>query len=262
VTRVQPITTRDDHRVWDIPPLAPLLVLRSTHVFPLGVTAAQVTDPANVATLRALSGKNPVVVVVRAESPNVPLAAFAGGVGVVAGVVDRMYLKDDAVQVTLLGKRRVQIAAVEPQDGWVGARVNPVLEPEETRPESERRIGAVLRLAGALAALDPAVSQEAVENLRANTEDASHFADLVGAQLPFTLQQRDRLIAEVAVEARLDLVADFLATAVERARCSARWTVSPRSTWSAAGASICCARSSRRSAASWARRTRCARYAS
>jgi ATP-dependent Lon protease len=218
VTRAQPITTRDDHRVWDVPSLAPLLVLRSTHVFPLGVAAAQVTDPANVAALRALSGKNPVVVVVRAEVPNAPLAAFAGCVGVVAGVVDRMYLKDDAVQVTLLGKRRVLIAAVEPQDGWVSARVSPVLEPEETRSEIERRIAAVLRLAGALAALDPAVSQEAVENLRANTEDAGHFADLVGAQLPFTLQQRDRLVAEVSVEVRLDLVADFLAAAMERAQ--------------------------------------------
>ena len=212
------MTTRDDHRVWDVPPLVPLLVLRSTHVFPLGVTAAQVTDPANVAALRALSGKNPVVVVVRAEAPNTPPAGFAGGVGVAAGVVDRMYLKDDAVQVTLLGKRRVQIDAVEAQVGWVGARVSPVLEPEEPRPELERRINAVLRLAGALAALEPAVSQESVENLRANTEDASHFADLVGAQLPFTLPQRDRLIAEVAVEARLDLVADFLAAAVERAQ--------------------------------------------
>jgi ATP-dependent Lon protease len=197
----------------------PLLVLRSTHVFPLGVTAAQVTDAANVAALRALTGKNPVLVVVRAEAPNAPLAAFAGGVGVVAGVADRMYLKDDAVQVTLLGRRRVRLDAVEPQEGgWAGARVSPLLEPEEARPEVDRRIGAVLRLAGALAALDPAVSQEGVENLRANTEDASHFADLVGAQLPFTLQQRDRLIAEVAAEARLDLVADFLAAAVERAQ--------------------------------------------
>ena len=147
--------------MWDVPPLVPLLVLRSTHVFPLGVAAAQVTDPANVAALRALSGRNPVVVVVRAEAANAPSAAFAGGVGVVAGVVDRMYLKDDAVQVTLQGKRRVRIDAVEPQDGWVAARVSPLLEPEETRPEIERRIGAVLRLAGALAALDPAVSQEA-----------------------------------------------------------------------------------------------------
>jgi ATP-dependent Lon protease len=218
VTNVQPITTRDDHRVWDIPPLAPLLVLRSTHVFPLGVTAAQVTDAANLAALRALSGKTPVVVVVRAEAAHAPLADFAGAVGVAAGVVDRMYLKGDAVQVTLLGKRRVQITAVEPQDGWVGARVSPVLEPEETRPEIQRRIDAVLRLAGALAALDPAVSQEAVDNLRANTEDASHFADLVGTQLPFTLQQRDRLVAEVAAGARLDLVADFLAAGVERAQ--------------------------------------------
>jgi len=118
------MTTRDDHRVWDVPPLVPLLVLRSTHVFPLGVTAAQVTDPANVAALRALSAKNPVVVVVRAEAPNTPPAGFAGGVGVAAGVVDRMYLKDDAVQVTLLGKRRVQIDAVKPRSGgWARASV-------------------------------------------------------------------------------------------------------------------------------------------
>ncbi len=218
MTEPPPITTRDDHRVWDVPPLAPLLVLRSTHVFPLGVAAVQVSDAANVAALRALTGKGPVVIVVRSDAPGAPPADFAGRVGVAAAVVDRMYLKDDAVQVTLQGKCRVAIDAVEAQGDWTAARVGQLREPEEARPELERRIGAVLRLAGALSALDPAVSPESVENLRANTEDGSHFADLVGAQLPFTLPQRDRLVAEPSVQGRLDVLAEFLAAAVERAQ--------------------------------------------
>ncbi len=213
-----PLTTRDDHRVWDVPPLAPLLVLRSQHVFPLGVAAVQVSDPAHVAGLKALEGKVPIVVVVRADAPNAPAAGFAGRVGVAAAVIDRMYLKDDAVQVTLQGKRRVTIEAVETQGPWPAARVGPLLEPEAAGAELDRRTGAVLRLAGALAALDPAVSPEAVENLRANTADASHFADLVAAQLPLTLAQRDRIVAEAAAQDRLDLLADFLAAAVERAQ--------------------------------------------
>ncbi len=213
-----PLTTRDDHRVWDTPPLVPLLWLRSQHVFPLGVAAVQVSDPAQAAALKALSGRTPVVVVVRADAPNAPLAGFAGRVGVAAAVIDRMYLKDDAVQVTLQGKRRVLIEAVETGEPCTMARVGPVEEPEEAGAELERRAGAVLRLAGALAALDPAVSPEAVENLRANTADASHFADLVAAQLPLTLPQRDRIVAEPSAQARLDLLADFLAAAVERAQ--------------------------------------------
>jgi ATP-dependent Lon protease len=218
VTDSLPLTTRDDHRVWDLPPLAPLLVLRSTHVFPLGVAAVQVSDPDHVAALKALTGKGPVVIVVRADAPNAPAAAFAGRVGVAAAVIDRMYLKDDAVQVTLQGKRRVAIDAVETQGPWPAARVSPLRELDESAAELERRAGAVLRLAGALAALDPAVSPEAVENLRANTGDASHFADLVAAQLPLTLAQRDRIVAEPAAQDRLDLLADFLAASVERAQ--------------------------------------------
>jgi len=218
VAETLPTTTRDDNRAWDVPPRVPLLVLRSTHVFPLGVAAAQVTDPANVAAVRALRGRNPVVAVVRAEASGAAPADLAGRVGVAATVVGRMYLKDDAIQVTLLGKRRVGIEAVEAAGAWLAARVGPVLEPEEAPQELERRIGAVLRLAGALSALDGSVSPEAVENLRANTGDASHFADLVATQLPLTLPQRDRIIAEPAAGPRLDLLADFLSASVERAR--------------------------------------------
>ncbi len=218
MTDTPAISTRDDHRVWDVPPLAPLLVLRSTHVFPLGVAAVPLSDPANVAAVKALHGKSPVVIVVRADAANAPVADFAGRVGVAASVIDRMYLKDDAVQVTLAGKFRVAIDAVETQGVWPSARVSPVPASEESGAELERHVGAVLRLAGALAALDPAVSPEGVENLRANREDASHFADLAAAQLPLTLQQRDRLIGEPAADARLDLLADFLAPAVERAQ--------------------------------------------
>jgi hypothetical protein len=37
-------TTRDDLRAWDVPRHVPLVALRSTHVFPLGVAAVQVTS--------------------------------------------------------------------------------------------------------------------------------------------------------------------------------------------------------------------------
>jgi len=218
VVESPPTTTRDDNRAWDVPARAPLLVLRSTHVFPLGVAAAQVADAANVAAVRALRGRNPVVVVVRADAPGSQSVDFAGRVGVAATVIGRMYLKDDAVQVTLQGKRRVGIEAVEPAGAWLAARVGPLAESEEARADLEPPIGTVLRLSGALSALDGSVSPETVENLRANTEDASHFADLVAAQLPLTLPQRDRIVAEPAVRVRLDLLADFLGAAVERAQ--------------------------------------------
>ena len=195
----------------------PLLVLRSTHVFPLGVAAVQVTNVTNVAAIRSLSARRKVVVIVRADAPEVDVAAFTGQLGVAAAVLDRMNLADDAVQVTLQGKRRVAIDAIDVAGAWPVASVIPVLDAEEPRPEVDRRIGAVLRLAETLAGLEPAVSMESVENLRANLEDASHFADLVAAQLPFTLPQRDRLVAEPSPVARLGLLTDFLAAAVERA---------------------------------------------
>ena len=217
-----PTSSRDDYRAWDVPPRAPLIVLRSTHVFPLGVTAVQASEPANVAALRSLSGRSPVVIVVRADR-GVPPETFKGRVAVAAVVVDQMFLKDDAVQVTLQGKRRVVVDAVEPAGGWAVAAVSPVAVTEEAPAEAARGIEAVLRLAEALAAFDPSVSPELVENLRANTEDGSHFADLVAAQLPCSQAQRDQLVAEPSARARLALLTDFLAGAVGRAQV--RWEV-------------------------------------
>ncbi|HEY4658474.1 MAG TPA: LON peptidase substrate-binding domain-containing protein, partial [Gemmatimonadaceae bacterium] len=182
-------TTRDDLRAWDVPSRVPLLVLRSTHVFPLGVTAAQVTGTGDVAAVRALSTRRPIVVVVRAATPAPALAELAGRVGVAAIVLDRMNLAAAAVQVTLLGKHRVTIEAVEPGEAGTLARIIPLLEPEEEHDALTRQVGAVLRHAEVLAALDPAVGPELVETLEANAEDPSHFADLVAAQLPFTLAQ-------------------------------------------------------------------------
>ncbi len=210
-------TTRDDLRAWDVPRQVPLVILRSTQVFPLGVAAVQVTSRTNVAAIRALSSTQKVVVIVRTDSAAPEPASFAGRIGVVAGVLDRMNLADEAVQVTFQGKRRVRIECVVDAEAWPAAEVSPVLEPEEARPEVDRRIGAVLRLAETLASLDPAVNAESVDTLRANVEDPSHFADLVAQQLPFTVPQRDRIIAEPAPAVRLDMLADFLAAMVERA---------------------------------------------
>jgi len=210
-------TTRDDLRAWDVPRHVPLVALRSTHVFPLGVAAVQVTSSTNVAAIRSLSRTQNVVVVVRGDAAGASPAGFVGKIGVAASVLDRMNLADEAVQVTFQGKRRVRIAAVATDGPWPVAEVVPVPPLEESRPEVDRRIGAVLRLAETLAALDPAVNADLVENLRANVEDPSHFADLVAQQLPFTPVQRDRIVAEPAAAVRLDMLSDFLAAAVERA---------------------------------------------
>jgi ATP-dependent Lon protease len=210
-------TTRDDLRAWDVPRHVPLVILRSTQVFPLGVAAVQVTSRTNVAAIRALSATQKTVVIVRADAASAPPSSFVGRLGVAAGVLDRMNLADEAVQVTFQGKKRVRIDSVTEGAEWPSAAVSPVLEPEESRPELDRRIGAVLRLAETLASLDPAVNAESVENLRANVEDASHFADLVAQQLPFSVAQRDRIIAEPAPAVRLDILADFLAALAERA---------------------------------------------
>ncbi len=210
-------TTRDDLRAWDVPHRLPLVVLRSTQLFPLGVAAVQVTSATNVAAIRSLTAPHNVVVIVRADSTAVQPSLFVGRIGVASSVLDRMNLADEAVQVTFQGKRRVRIASVGSEEAWPSAEVVPVPELEESRPELDRRIGAVLRLAETLASLDPAVNAESVETLRANAEDASHFADLAAQQLPFTLAQRDKIVAEPAAAARLDMLSDFLASLVERA---------------------------------------------
>jgi ATP-dependent Lon protease len=210
-------TTRDDLRAWDVPSRVPLLVLRSTHVFPLGVSAAQVTGTGDVAAVRALSTRRPIVVVVRADTPAPAVAELAGRVGVAAIVLDRMNLAAAAVQVTLLGKHRVTIEAVEPGEAGTVARISPLLEPEEEHDALTSQVGAVLRHAAVLAVLDPAVGPELVETLEANAEDPSHFADLVAAQLPFTLAQRDAIVAEPSTVRRLRSLADGLTMAIERA---------------------------------------------
>ena len=61
-----------------MPSRVPLLVLRSTHVFPLGVAAVQVTNTTNVAAIRSLTARRKVVVIVRADAAQVEVAGFAG----------------------------------------------------------------------------------------------------------------------------------------------------------------------------------------
>jgi ATP-dependent Lon protease len=210
-------TTRDGMRAWGLPTRVPLLVLRSTHVFPLGVAAVQVTNPTNVAAIQSLSSGSSTVVIVRADSAEGDATSFAGARGVVATVLDRMNLAGEAVQVTLQGRRRVSIESVEAGE-WPVADIAPLEEPEEDRHDLDRKTGAVLRFCEILAALDPALSPEAVENLRANAADPSHFADLAAAVLPLGLAQRDRLVAEASAAARLALLAEMLGSHVERAQ--------------------------------------------
>src|SRR5438067_8969259 len=100
----------------EVPPVLPLMALRSTIVYPLGTIAVQMGAPENLSLLRANDDPGVIVALVVASGDHedpMEVSKFVGRVGVAARVHERINLPGETVQITLQGLRRITIDGID-----------------------------------------------------------------------------------------------------------------------------------------------------
>lgn len=132
-------------RVPGLPERLPVMPLRSTVVYPLGVIGVQIGMPVTLEMLAANPAKSLLIAIVVAPGePDDPIDPRSlEKVGVAARLSDRLNLPGGTVQATVQGVRRIRLTDVEDADGHFTARVEPAEEiatAEETAKEDRKSV--------------------------------------------------------------------------------------------------------------------------
>jgi ATP-dependent Lon protease len=203
-----------------VPDRLPVVPLRSTIVYPLGVIGVQIGMKSTLELLAAHPERAVLVAVVAAPGgPDEPIdPAELEKIGVMARLSDRLNLPGGTVQATLQGLRRIRLVEVEEARGFFSARVEPVTETVPANEITEDCIARILTSLDVLAAEIERVPREVPRILRMNVADPSRFADLVGTLANFSVPGKDALLQRLDVEDRLQFALAELEGQIRRVR--------------------------------------------
>ena len=205
----------------EVPPVLPLMALRSTIVYPLGTIAVQMGAPENLALLRANEEPGVIVALVVALGDHdepIDSTKFSGKVGVAARVHERINLPGDTVQITLQGLRRIQIEGIDQLLPYPVARVSPAPEVPPEDGELEELVARVTTAAETLANLVDRIPDEVPAILKMNVSDPGRFADLAATNMNFRIADKDEVLQKLDVGDRLRFILSRLEREVARAR--------------------------------------------
>jgi ATP-dependent Lon protease len=183
----------------------PLVPLRSTTVYPLGVIGVQIGIPTTLELLAAHPEAGlTVAVAVAPGGPDDPVdPRKLEKIAVRARVSDRLNMPGGTVQLTLQGIERVAIHDVSELDGYFIGSAEPVEEQIPDENEAQELIARILNALEILSSEVDRVPREVPRILRMNLADPGRFADLVATLANFSLQDKDEIVQRVNVRERL-----------------------------------------------------------
>ena len=197
----------------------PVLVVRSTVIFPMSATALQVAWPPNVEALSARGEAEPLVAIVPTTEEDPAIApATLQKIATSARVLDRLNLPGGLLQVTLQGISRVRLEEVRFEEGFYSALAIPASEIPAAPEEADRLIELILTTLDGVAAKVPRIPNEVPRILRNNLADPGRFADLVVMLAHCDLADRDTTLQLLDVTDRIDFVLGRLRRTWERIR--------------------------------------------
>ncbi|AHG91365.1 ATP-dependent protease La [Gemmatirosa kalamazoonensis] len=212
---------KDEILASEVPPVLPLMALRSTIVYPLGTIAVQMGAPENLALLRANEEPGVIVALVVASGDHedpMEVAKFVGRVGVAARVHERINLPGDTVQITLQGLRRITVDGIEQSDPFAIARVSPAKDIPVDPTELDELVSRVVQAAESLANMVDRIPDEVPAILKMNVSDPGRFADLAATNMNFRIADKDEVLQRLDVGQRLRFILSRLEREVARAR--------------------------------------------
>jgi ATP-dependent Lon protease len=190
-----------------LPDRIPVLPIRSTIVFPGGATALQIGFAPNVEALSKHPENDLIVAMVSTMDDGFPLdPRELEKVATAVRVLDRLNLPGGTIQTTLQGLRRIRLADVRLEDGYYSATPRETDEVPAPAGEADPLIEKIVATVSAVANAVERVPDEVPRILRMNLGDAGRFADLAATLCNLKLPDRDAVLQELDVLARLKFV--------------------------------------------------------
>ncbi len=198
----------------------PLMPLRSTAVYPLGVIGVQIGIPSTLEMLSAHPEPNPIVALVVAPGePDDPIDPRSlEKVGVRARVSDRLNMPGGSVQATVQGIERIVLTEVTEANGYFTGHAERAVEIPAPTEAAQDLIARILGVLEALAAEVERVPREVPRILRMNLADPGRFADLVATLTNFTVAGKDQMLQLLDIGERLQYAYGELDFQLDRVR--------------------------------------------
>ena len=194
----------------------PMMPIREMVIFPHMMTPFVVGRESSVRALEeALNGDRRIFLATQHDaSVDEPTTEDIYSVGVIGNIVQSVRMPDGNIKVLVEGVERARAIELNDEDGFFVATVRTSRAELSNTTATEQLVSRVHQLYEQYNKLQQSLNQEAAAALR--TDEPAKLADVIAANLPLTIEEKQQLLEVFDPEMRLSRVADTLDIAIEK----------------------------------------------
>ena len=194
----------------------PMMPIREMVIFPQMMAPFVVGRESSVRALEeALNGDRKIFLATQHDaSVDEPTAADIYSVGTIGNIVQSVRLADGNIRVLVEGVERARAVEVNDVDGFFVATVRAAANDLQATQQTEQLVTRVHQLYEQYSKLQQSLNQEAAAALR--MDEPAKLADMIAANLPLSIEEKQQLLEVFEPELRLSRVADTLDIAIEK----------------------------------------------
>jgi ATP-dependent Lon protease len=199
-----------------LPDALPVLPLRETVTFPETLTPLAVGQERSIKLVDDVLGANRMLAMVAARDPEneEPGPDDLYEVGVVGVVARMLKVPDGTLRVLVQGTQRVRLGPYVAEQPYLVARIAELPDAVEDGPELEALTRNVQRTFSQIIEQIPYLPEE-LQMAVANLDDPAALAHLIAGALRISTEEKQRLLEELEVVARLRHLSQILARELE-----------------------------------------------
>jgi ATP-dependent Lon protease len=199
-----------------LPDALPVLPLRETVTFPETLTPLAVGQERSIKLVDDVLGANRMLAMVAARDPEneEPGPEDLYDVGVVGVVARMLKVPDGTLRVLVQGTQRVRLGPYVAEQPYLVARIAELPDAVEDGPELEALTRNVQRTFSQIIEQIPYLPEE-LQMAVANLDDPAALAHLIAGALRISTEEKQRLLEELEVVARLRHLSQILARELE-----------------------------------------------
>nr|WP_152051031.1 endopeptidase La [Tautonia marina] len=193
-----------------LPNRLPILPLRADVVFPQTVVPLVVNRPAGMKLIDEVHGStgDRLIGLATQRSPDVeePTLDDLYDTICVGSILKMLKFPDGSTRIVCQGLGRARLTQIDRSEPFLVGQVEPL---EEAVEEGEELDALVHLVNGLFNRLSDNVPEE-LQVAAMNTRDPARLADLLGSSLPFSVEEKLEMLAELDVKSRLMLLGQYL----------------------------------------------------
>jgi ATP-dependent Lon protease len=197
--------------------LLPILPLRNSVLFPHAIVPIDVGRPRSVKLIEDLADKETQILAVlsqRSPDTNDPAWNEMYPVGTVARVLKIIKLDKGGYRVVIHGLTRFTVDRTVTTEPYHQAMITRLKDPTDKDIETDALLGSIFDTLEQVVALLPNFPRDIVERLH-SSKDPSLICDLVAANIPISVEERQTILETLELKPRLRLTLQFLMRQLE-----------------------------------------------